>query len=177
MSYTFEEPVPQSQLADFGSRLGAILIDAVILSIAILAFIGIFVGFVFVATDQGAQEPGAGVIVSILLLYFFGPSVMVITYQAIWESSKYQGTPGKILVGLQVVSSNGNKLSFWNAVGRNAGRILSSFMMIGYFMALFTDRKQTLHDMMADALVIYKPANFSYQNNEEENVYRKNLEQ
>ena len=177
MSYTFEEPVPQSQIADFGSRLGAILIDSIILTVIIFAFIGIFVGLVFVATDQGTQDPAPGVIISGVLLYFFGPSILVITYQALWESSSKQGTPGKLLVGLQVVTTGGNKLSFWNAVGRNAGRILSGIMMIGYLMALFTDRKQTLHDMMADTLVIYKPAHGVSYGSGEENIYRKNLEQ
>lgn len=177
MSYTFEEPVPQSQLADFGSRLGAILIDTVIMTVVILAFFGIFVGLVFVATEQGAQDPSPAVIFGGIMLYFFGPSILVITYQALWESSGRQGTPGKLLVGLQVVTINGDKLSFWNAVGRNAGRILSSIMMIGYLMALFTDRKQTLHDMIAETLVIYKPANGVTYGKGEQNIYRKNLEQ
>ncbi|MEL6560168.1 MAG: RDD family protein [Bacteroidota bacterium] len=175
MSYTFEEPVPQSQLADFGSRLGAILIDSVIMSVVLLMFIGLFVGVIVVATDQGAQDPSPGMIAGGLVLYFFGPSVLVITYQALWESSSKQATPGKLLVGLRVVTTGGEKLSFMNAVGRNAGRILSSIMMIGYFMALFTDRKQALHDMMADTLVIYKPADGVTYGSKEENIYRKNL--
>lgn len=177
MSYTFEEPVPQSQLADFGSRLGAILIDATILTVVILILLGIFVGLVFLETDQGTRDPGAAVIISGILLYIFGPSMIIILYQSIMESSKYQGTLGKSLVGLQVVTTNGERLSFPNALGRNLGRILSGFMLIGYFMVLFTDRKQALHDMMADTLVIYKPRNQAYQNSETENIYRKNLEQ
>ena len=174
MNNSYEESVLHFHLADFGSRLGAILIDAVILSFILLVLIGLLIVGL---TDQLGQDASPAMMIGGLLLYFFGPSVLVITYQAVWECSSRQATPGKLLLGLRVVTTGGEKLSFLNALGRNAGRILSSVMMIGYIMALFTDRKQALHDMMADTLVIYKPALEINYGSREENIYQKNLEQ
>jgi len=163
MSYTFEdEKIPESQLADFGSRLGAILIDSALFTFVILIIGGLFVGLVMVETDMGNEDPNPMTIVAGVLLYAFGPSIVILIYQSAMESSKYQGTLGKMLVGIKVVTSEGEPISFANALGRNLGRILSSFLFIGYFMVLFTDRKQALHDMMADTLVVKKDTGRTY---------------
>jgi uncharacterized RDD family membrane protein YckC len=60
-------------------------------------------------------------------------------------------------VGIKLVRTDGERVSFWRAFGRLFATILSSLiLMIGYLMAGFTERKQALHDMVCDTLVVDK---------------------
>lgn len=71
------------------------------------------------------------------------------------ESSKYQATVGKIVMGIKVVNKNGQGLDFSKAMLRNLSKILSAIIMgIGYIMIIFDDRKQGLHDKIADTFVV-----------------------
>lgn len=76
-------------------------------------------------------------------------------YFAIQEASEAQATLGKRALGIIVVDLNGGRIGFGKATGRYVGKILSSLIFgIGLLMAGFTGRKQALHDMMADCLVV-----------------------
>jgi uncharacterized RDD family membrane protein YckC len=76
-------------------------------------------------------------------------------YFAWMESSDYQGTVGKLAIGIKVTDLEGNKISFGRALGRNLAKLLSALiLLIGYIMAAFTERKQALHDIIASTLVI-----------------------
>ncbi len=60
-------------------------------------------------------------------------------------------------VGIKVVRSDGERITFLRGVGRYFGFILSSLtLFIGFIMAAFTERKQALHDMLCDTLVVDK---------------------
>ncbi len=75
-------------------------------------------------------------------------------YFAILESSAWQGTVGKKVLGLRVTDLDGNRISFGRATGRFFAKLVSNFtFMIGYIMAGFTAKKQALHDMIAGCLV------------------------
>ena len=64
---------------------------------------------------------------------------------------------GKLACGIQVVDLEGRKLSFLQASGRYFGKIISSLILgIGFLMCAFTAKKQCLHDMMANCLVVHK---------------------
>lgn len=88
-------------------------------------------------------------------------AVMVWSYFALFESSAWQATPGKRLIGLRVVDLQGHRITFLRASGRCLARGLSAILGIGYLMALFTRRKQTLHDILASCLVVDPPRNNS----------------
>jgi uncharacterized RDD family membrane protein YckC len=77
-------------------------------------------------------------------------------YFALCESSSWQATPGKRLLGLRVSDLEGRRITFGRASGRFAGRILTGFVPfgIGYLLAGFTARKQALHDIVAGCLVL-----------------------
>lgn len=56
---------------------------------------------------------------------------------------------------MQVVTEENDQLSFVQASIRYFSKILSALILfIGYFMMLFSDRKQTLHDKIAKTLVV-----------------------
>jgi uncharacterized RDD family membrane protein YckC len=76
-------------------------------------------------------------------------------YYALLESSVWQATIGKKLLGLRVTDLAGNRISFARASGRFFGKILSGMILgIGFLMAGFTQRKQALHDILAGCLVL-----------------------
>ena len=85
----------------------------------------------------------------------FLKEIFIIIYYALMESSKYQATVGKIVMGIKVVNKQGQGLDFSKALLRNLSKILSAFILgIGYIMIIFDDRKQGLHDKIADTFVV-----------------------
>lgn len=76
-------------------------------------------------------------------------------YFALQESSQARATWGKRAFGLQVVDLEGGRISFARATGRHFAKWISSLiLLLGYFMMLWTKRRQTLHDIMAGGLVV-----------------------
>src|SRR3954462_14879392 len=68
-------------------------------------------------------------------------------YYALQEASVHQATVGKRALGLTVTNLSGGRISFGQATGRYFGKIISAvILLIGYFMMLWDDRRQTLHD-------------------------------
>jgi uncharacterized RDD family membrane protein YckC len=79
-------------------------------------------------------------------------------YCAFAESSSWRATVGKRVLGLQVVTSEGDKISFCQASVRHLMKFLSLFCLtIGFLMSGWTKRRQALHDMPCDCLVIRIP--------------------
>lgn len=76
-------------------------------------------------------------------------------FYAVFESSKFQATPGKAILGLKVTNESFERVGFGQASGRFFGKILSGLILgIGYIMIGFTKKKQGLHDQMAHTLVL-----------------------
>jgi uncharacterized RDD family membrane protein YckC len=98
------------------------------------------------------------------------PAVLIITlitwaYFAVCESSAWQGTVGKLALGIRVVDEQGRRISFLRATGRFFAKYLSTLIIfIGFLMVAWTRRKQGLHDIIAGTLVLngraseFKPA-------------------
>ena len=79
-------------------------------------------------------------------------------YCTLLESSTKRATIGKMAVGIIVTDINGNRISFGRANGRWWGKTISFLILgIGCIMAGFTRKKQALHDIMADTLVLARP--------------------
>jgi uncharacterized RDD family membrane protein YckC len=79
-------------------------------------------------------------------------------YCAFTESSAWRATLGKRLLGLQVITADGERTSFGQATVRHLMKFLSLFiLMIGFLMSGWTKRRQALHDMPCDCLVIRVP--------------------
>lgn len=119
--------------AGFWWRVLAHLVDGALLSVVILTL---------AAASYGVLGIGAGILVP--WLYF-----------AFWESSARQATPGKMVCGIIVTNLNGQRISFSRATGRYFGKFLSALILgIGFVMAGVTRRRQALHDMLAECLVL-----------------------
>jgi uncharacterized RDD family membrane protein YckC len=87
---------------------------------------------------------------------YFMQYILMWTY-AIYMLSDRQATFGKMAVGIKVIAADGSdqrtgKLALREIVGKFLNIITFG---IGYFMIAFTSKKQGLHDMIADTVVIY----------------------
>lgn len=136
--------------AGFWKPFAALLIDYAILFIPI--FVVAFMVVLIFALSTGETEDevleGLGQLVGVVGVWL---------YFAVFESSGRQATPGKMALGIKVVDVDGRRISFGRATGRHFGKIVSSLILgIGFIMAGLTSRKQALHDMMANCLVIRK---------------------
>ena len=75
-------------------------------------------------------------------------------YQAAFQSSRFQATPGMMLMNLKVVDAEGKRMTFANATGRAFGLMLSCLILgIGFLLGLFNPARQCLHDTMAKTYV------------------------
>ncbi|NGX38779.1 MAG: hypothetical protein KR126chlam1_00090 [Chlamydiae bacterium] len=93
---------------------------------------------------------------SMLGIWYFGGMIAFSwLYFALLESSVWQATLGKRVLGLKVISEEGERISFWRASVRYFSKVLSRLAcFIGFLMILFTKKKQALHDKIAATLVI-----------------------
>lgn len=131
------------QYAGFWVRFWASIIDSIIW--APLGFL------VYLKFTVDAISMGAGGSLSFLLFI-----ISVLTpwlYGALFESGKWQATPGKRLLGVYVTDMNGQRISFGKASGRHFSKFFSSLIFgIGYIIAGLTQNKQSLHDKIAGTL-------------------------
>jgi len=142
--------------AGFWRRAAAWILDVLITGVfsAVLGgVLGIGLGAFAVASGQDAEHVIASWSRVIELLSF----VLSVLYYTGFHSSRGGATPGKMAVGIKVLRPDGAQLSFARAFWRLFATILSGLaFVIGYVMAAFTQRKQTLHDMVCDTLVVDK---------------------
>jgi uncharacterized RDD family membrane protein YckC len=76
-------------------------------------------------------------------------------YFAFMESSGSQATIGKMVCGLKVADTNGNRISFARATGRYFAKILSAIpFCLGFAMVGWTRQKRGLHDFVAGTVVL-----------------------
>jgi uncharacterized RDD family membrane protein YckC len=91
----------------------------------------------------------------VLLLWLVGLLVPCV-YEALCYSSKWQATLGKKLLGMRVVTLQGEKLTFLRGFGRSLVKYtLSSFVCyLGFLWVAFEGRKRAWHDLLAGTLVV-----------------------
>jgi uncharacterized RDD family membrane protein YckC len=103
--------------------------------------------------DIGELLPLLGLMVRVTII----TAILQWLYFSLMESSVWQATVGKKLLGLTVTDLEGRRISFGRATGRYFAKIISALILfIGYLMAGFTEKKQALHDMIAGTLVLRK---------------------
>lgn len=71
---------------------------------------------------------------------------------------RHEATPGKLILGLRVVRSDGSRLGAARIVGRFFAEMLSVVTFFtGYVMAAFDEKKRALHDYLCDTRVVKGP--------------------
>jgi len=145
--------------AGFWKRFAAYCIDYVIVtSISYAVMIPIFmIGAVSMGSSGSFDSPGDTVGVVLLILGYLVAIFLPLVYFSWMPATKYQATLGKLAVGIKIVRGDGGRISLGRGIGRIFATLLSSLILfIGWIMAGFTERKQALHDMVCDTLVVDK---------------------
>ncbi len=133
------------EYAGFWIRFGALLIDLVIMAIVLYVPLSLIYGEEYWLGDK--------------LIYGFWDVMLgyVVPFVAtIWFWLRYLGTPGKMVMKLQIVdASTGGKMRTGQAIGRYFAYILSAVpLCLGFIWVGIDQRKQGWHDKLAGTVVI-----------------------
>ena len=131
----------------FWARVGAALIDTVVLMLVITPALVAVYGWEYFLAEGWVQGP-ADVLISWVL-----PAVA-----CIWLWHKLRATPGKMLIGAEVVDADtGEAITVGQSVIRYLGYFVSSLPLgLGLVWVAFDPRKQGWHDKMANTVVVRK---------------------
>ncbi|MCL6268086.1 RDD family protein [Flagellimonas myxillae] len=145
------------QYASFTTRIGAMILDFLIAFF--IAIILVTLVLVPIAQNYTGlnEELDKSIVVTLLLVYFFGVPILGILYRSLFECSKLQGTPGKAILGVLVVDDEFRRISLGKALIRNFVKIFSSLIFyVGYLVAAGNEKCVTWHDSAAGTFVIKK---------------------
>ncbi len=154
--------------AGLWKRFAAAFIDNFVttaISYAALIPFSLIFGLGAAGMGSGASNPfleGAGIamIGGMYLVMILLPAV----YFGWMHASSHQASLGKMAVGIKIVRGDGQRITFWRGFLRYIAYILFALVtcglgvLISALMTAFTERKQALHDMICDTLVVDKYA-------------------
>jgi uncharacterized RDD family membrane protein YckC len=145
-------PPVQLNYAGFWIRFAGWFIDAIVLGVANWVFGSLMAPLLATATN--GKSPAWGLLSVVLTVQI---SVAWL-YVALMQSSTKQATLGQMATNLQVTDLQGRRISFGRATGRYFATIISGLLCYigGFLFNLWTERKQTLHDLIAGTVVITK---------------------
>ena len=134
--------------AGFASRAVALLIDLAIETL-LLTILGVTVGLI--------EEVVRYSEITVMLLNWLqvSMSILLLSGYFIFGWMLAGQTVGMALLGVRVVRSTGQYVTFWVALRRLIGMLLSSILFLGYLWVLVDDRRQGWHDKLAGTYVIY----------------------
>ncbi len=152
-------PVLPGELASWGSRVGAQLLDGLIVTVAIIVVVLIIVGVV-------AANEIAGIIVGIILgLAAVAASACYGAFFMKRPGERNGQTLGKQIVGIRAIRDNGEPFGFGQAFLREFvvkgllfGSVGSFFLyiptLLDYLWPLWDDSDRCLHDMVVTTHVV-----------------------
>lgn len=140
----------QPKLAGFWVRFWAYSIDLIVL----YAISGLIIKPIFRVTGLTISNP------AFLLFTPYKITVLVLLLVYFALMTKYfQQTVGKMIMGIKVVSQQGEQLTWNTIIFREViGRFISKTLLIPYLLVIFTPRKESLHDLFADTYVVHENA-------------------
>ena len=145
--------IGQVEYANFGKRLGAYLLDSLLMfGIAILLFLVMTI-LIFILGILGVDNIfGLRFLYFIIyLLIFFGQPF----YCVIAENGKKKRTWGKRVMGIIVKNENNEPMSWGKSLLRCALKLVIPFgSFISMITILATQKKQALHDMILSQVVV-----------------------
>jgi uncharacterized RDD family membrane protein YckC len=124
---------PSGPRANFGQRLGAYLIDVIIIVIPIVILVVV--------------AKTAGYLIGIVISW---------AYFTYFEGGSSGQTLGKRALGIRIVDANsGGPIGYGRGFVRQIGRIISGLVCyLGYLWMLWDRERQTWHDKIATTVVV-----------------------
>ena len=146
---SLESNTQKVMVIGFGRRFAATIVDGffvLFLSFAIALFV-VILGMMFGFADVENTAWNQVILFIVLFLSMF-------YYVGMWSRSSGQ-TFGKVLLGIQVVSKDGELLTFGKAFLRYLGYLLSGIpASLGFIWVGFDKKRRGWHDMVAGTYVI-----------------------
>jgi uncharacterized RDD family membrane protein YckC len=143
--------------AGFWRRLAAVCIDHILFG-AMIACIGFVLMFPALLLGFMSMFSMATITIFTLVLWLGVITLLVGAhwlYYAGFEASSLQATPGKLALGLRVCDEELQRLTLRRSTIRYVSHFLSAVLLyFGYLISFFTARRQTLHDLISDSLVV-----------------------
>jgi uncharacterized RDD family membrane protein YckC len=134
------------ELAEYGPRIIAVLIDAGIL-------IGIYIVFMIIAWVLGKIIGGLAGLVMLLYLV-----VEIAYFIYLWSmDNQFTGrgqTIGKKVMNIKIINADGSDMEIKDAILRLVGYCISGIFALGYIWILIDDNNQGWHDKIAKTYVI-----------------------
>lgn len=152
-------PIVYAPYAGFWIRFVAVFIDGLLLGVLYCAISFTTLG----GLGPRMPMPGSGnslpdIMPILFRMFTFNMANIIVgwLYFGFMESSAWQATLVKRAVGIMVTDMEGRRISFARASGRYFASLLSGLILnIGYIIGAFTERKQTLHDMIVNTVVVH----------------------
>ena len=140
--------------AGFWSRLGAQVLDGLIVGIPAYAIFFAVFSVALNAMQRQATPPNALLLLAAYVPFYLFP----ILYEALMLTLKDGQTVGKMALRLRVVRPDGSRISAAQAWGRAVMRlVLGCLVVVDVIPYFFTDEKTTLHDIVAGTRVVESP--------------------
>ena len=141
-----DEAIAGEALASVGARIGAWLLDEVVL-------LGIFLLALFAAMAVSDQSNPAA---TALIVLGIGAWLWLPIW---WASGRGGESPGKRTLGIRVVGTDGATIGLARSAIRRFVLILGQlFFYVGWLVALRDPQRQTWHDEAAHSLVVKREA-------------------
>ena len=157
-------PLPVFALAGFAPRLLACLADAMVIlfvvNLVLLPWQAPLQDLLRQVQAQlestGDSPPDLGLLIRFQLIFTGVYSGVTLAYLVAFHG-RWGATPGKRLMGLAVVTSDGGRLGYLGALRRSLASLLSLLTFgLGYLLIL-TPQRRALHDLIAGTQVVWVP--------------------
>lgn len=149
--------------AGFWKRVAASTLDGLLMGAVVVLILVIGAAMLGIGMSSMAEDFAKGAIGGLFILgIYVVPIILQAVYFTWMHASEYQATLGKLAVGIKVVRSDGTRLSTQRSLGRWAAYFFMHLFTCGLtslvsaFMVGLSLRKQGLHDLVADTLVVDK---------------------
>ncbi len=146
------------QYAGFWKRFLAYMIDMTPIFIAVFCTAYFLLGFdVSLANHINGNQTLDEKIQFVIERNMIRDSALLlwVAYGLFMDCSKFQGTHGKILLGIKVVNKEGGRITFSQSIKRSVMKIIGVIpLSLGYIWAAFKKDKAAWHDLVAKTRVI-----------------------
>jgi uncharacterized RDD family membrane protein YckC len=154
----------QYQLAGWWSRVGAALIDSLIIGVGALIILALF-GSIFSVGFFESEETGVVALVVGLMLAFVAIAIVALLYAPLMMDRTNGKTLGRMAMGIRVVRANGQPMTFGFAMLREvavkallfgfAGSITFGLANLADVLwPLWDDENRALHDFIVDTRTV-----------------------
>jgi uncharacterized RDD family membrane protein YckC len=140
-------------------RIIAFFIDFALIYLILFAFINLNDGFRTLIAQHNRNMDDVSLLKQIMRIndiIKFTTFIVWILLGAIMDSTKIQGTLGKLIVQIKVVDSNGDKISLQKAIARNLYKTISSIFFLGFIFIAIDNKHQGFHDKMVKTFIVEK---------------------